>query len=96
VEVPQENNEEALTLLNWTEPDTGRGATRVVLVPSPSWPLEPMPQQYARFVVVTAQVYRLPASISRIESPPMTAAGEDLETETALVPNCPWVFDPQQ
>ena len=78
-----------VTLLNWTEPDTGRGATRVVLVPSPSWPLEPIPQQYARLVVVTAQVYRLPASISRIESPPMTAAGKTWRPKPRSCPTAP-------
>ena len=51
------------------------GGRAAAVVPSPSCPRPPEPQQYARLAVVTPQVYAFPASICRKLSPPVTAVG---------------------
>ena len=46
-------------LRNRCPPNTARGATASVVVPSPSSPLSFLPQQYAAPAVLTAHVYRV-------------------------------------
>jgi hypothetical protein len=57
----------ALTWLKKSPPATATGVNRRVVVPSPS---PPVPQQYARFKVVSAQVWNSPVVIRSKECPP--------------------------
>ena len=66
-------------LLKVSEPDTATGTVLVVaVVPLPSWPLPPWPQQYAAPVLASAQVKSVPAAIwvkvSPDSTPPVYAA----------------------
>ena len=54
---------------------TRAGLTRIVVVPSPTWPLRLRPQQYAAPPVVTPQVCQPPALTSLQASPRVTFTG---------------------
>src|SRR5581483_3979247 len=77
-------------------PTTSTGVLRVVVVPSPSWPLKLMPQHLTPPAVVSAQVNSLPAMIwvTPLDRP-TTSTG--VVRGVALVPSPSWPvrFSPQ-
>jgi hypothetical protein len=93
-----------------TVPDTGTGVTcEVVVVPLPSWPLAPAPQQYAAPVAPIAQVKSSPALIWARVTPDsgvpllaVTATGTLLHVPApqpvvvAGLPSSPLLLSPQQ
>ena len=77
-------------------------ATRCWLVPSPSWPAQLDPQQYAVPPATRPQVCAAPATSAVKVRPPLTATGAvrlaELSPSTPLVPSPSWPypFRPQQ
>src|SRR5512133_511657 len=98
VERPQVWLDPALIRVKPSPPATGRGLVRgPPIVPSPSWPWPPLPQQYATFAVVTPHVWSMPALICWNVSPPDTATGEvTAPAEYVPLPPSPQSLSPQQ
>jgi len=67
----------------------------LVRVPVPSWPEDPLPQQYAAPLVVTPHADPSPALTSEKLRPPATAAGVAVPV-LVPVPRLPFTFTPQQ
>ena len=79
-----------------SEPDTATGVVwAAVVVPLPSCPLPPAPQQYAAPALVSPHAEAPPTAIDEKESEPDTATGTLLLADCAL-PSWPLVPRPQQ
>jgi len=71
------------------------GKGRISVVPSPSWPCPFAPQQYAAWLVVTPQVWLVPALSCAKDKRPGTGV-ETCRLANVPSPTCPSPLVPQQ
>ena len=88
----------AVTLTPLLRPVTGTGSARLLIDPSPSWPLPFWPQQRTWPFRRTAQVCWAPAAMATGSMTIGTNVGCVMAPDPplALLPSCPWLLSPQQ